>query len=62
MGKGRFVNQKLGKVVHRGISQHLRKAKTQDWLKEAKRTPNHFRNAVKLNDDEKQGDGSNDTN
>ena len=28
MGKGRFVNQKLGKQVHRGIDQKLWKTKT----------------------------------
>ena len=30
MGKGRFINQKLGKRVHRGIVQRLGKAQSKD--------------------------------
>jgi hypothetical protein len=61
MGKGRFVNQKLGKRVHRGINQHLLKSKTQNWPQETKRQANHPQNAVALADDDKQADSSSDS-
>jgi hypothetical protein len=61
MGKGRFVNQKLGKRVHRGINQHLSKSKTQNWPQQIKRHPNHPQNAVEFGDDDKQADSSNDS-
>jgi hypothetical protein len=58
MGKGRFVNQKLGKRVHRGINQHLLKSKTQNWPQENKRRPNPPQNAAEFADDDKQADSS----
>jgi hypothetical protein len=54
MGKGRFVNQKLGKRVHRGIDQLIRKTKTQDQLRESQRMTNNRRNTVEPADDKKQ--------
>jgi hypothetical protein len=59
MGKGRFVNQKLGKRVHRGIIQNLWKTKTQDRPQETSRAPIYPRNAVGFaDDDDKQADDS----
>jgi len=39
MGKGRFVNQKLGKRVHRGIDRRIWKSKTEGFALEPKRDP-----------------------
>ena len=58
MGKGRFVNQKLGKRVHRRINQHLWKTKTQDRPRETGRAPIYPRNAVGFAADDKQADES----
>lgn len=58
MGKGRFVNLKLGKRVHRGINQHLWRTKTRDWPQETRDVPNYPRNAVEFADDDKQADES----
>jgi len=52
MGKGRFVNQKLGKIVHRIIDQHLWRTKTRDWQEATMHAPIHPRKNVWSADDE----------
>ena len=52
MGKGRFVNQKLGKIVHRVIDQHLWRTKTRDWQEVTRHVPIHTRKVVRSDYDE----------
>ena len=52
MGKGRFVNQKLGKIVHRVIDQHLWRTKTRNWQEMTRHVPIHPRKDVRSANDE----------
>jgi hypothetical protein len=59
MGKGRFVNHKLGKVVHRAINQHLWRTKTRDWKEVTGNLSIHSRKDVRSTEDEQKDESKN---